>query len=100
MSKKKTNFHKESRPLHSAARGSRTSFDPRHVKQSLLEHIGNSDLRAFREVLSSFIMSANKVQLSRKIGIGRRTLYDILDPEVNFNPELSTVSAIMRAFAE
>jgi DNA-binding phage protein len=41
----------------------------------------------------------NKSQIAKKAGIGRRTLYDLMDPSRNFNPELSTVSAIIKAIA-
>lgn len=70
------------------------------VSETLLECIRTGDLDAFREVLASHIMSTNKLQLSKRTGIGRRTLYDILDPKINFNPELSTVSAIIRGLSE
>ena len=72
----------------------------RLVSETLLECIKTGDLDSFREVLASYIMSTNKLRLSQKSGIGRRTLYDILDPTINFNPALSTVSAIIRGLAE
>ena len=37
--------------------------------------------------------------IAKKAGIARRTLYDMLDPNKKFNPELSTVSAVIRALA-
>jgi DNA-binding phage protein len=72
----------------------------RLVSETLLECIRTGDLDVFRDVLASHIMSTNKLQLSKRTGIGRRTLYDILDPKINFNPELSTVSALIRGLAE
>jgi len=44
-------------------------------------------------------MTANKMALAKKAGIGRRTLYSLLDSKKKFNPELSTVSAVIRALA-
>jgi hypothetical protein len=44
-------------------------------------------------------MTANRAALAKKAGLGRRTLYDILDPKKKFNPALSTVSAVIRALA-
>jgi DNA-binding phage protein len=44
-------------------------------------------------------MTANKAAIAKKAGIGRRTLYDLIDPKKEFNPELSTVSAVIRALA-
>lgn len=69
------------------------------VSETLLECIRTGDLDSFREVLAVYLMTANKAHLAQKAGIGRRTLYDILDPKKKFNPELSTVSAVIRALA-
>lgn len=69
------------------------------VSETLLECIKTGDLESFRDVLAAYLMTANKVQLAKKAGIGRRTLYDILDQTKKFNPELSTVSAVIRALA-
>lgn len=73
--------------------------DPKVVSEALLECIKTGDLEAFREVLVSYLVTANKMELAKKAGLGRRTLYDILDPKKKFNPELSTVSAVIRALA-
>jgi DNA-binding phage protein len=64
-----------------------------------LDCIRTGDLDAFREVLASHLMTVNKIRLAKKAGVGRRTLYDILDPKKKFNPELSTISAVIRALA-
>lgn len=45
----------------------------------------------------AYLMTANKSAIAKKAGIGRRTLYDLLDPNKEFNPELSTISAVIRA---
>jgi DNA-binding phage protein len=73
--------------------------DPKLVSEALLECIKSGDIDSFRDVLASHLMTANKMKLAKKAGIGRRTLYDILDPKKKFNPELSTVSAVIRALA-
>lgn len=73
--------------------------NPQLVTETLLDCIRTGDLDAFREVLSAHLMSRNKIRLAKKAGIGRRTLYDILDRSKRFNPELSTVSAVIRALA-
>ncbi len=74
--------------------------DPELVSENLLECIRAGDLDAFRSVLSSHITSSNKVHLAKKTGLGRQTLYDIIDPEKTFNPALSTVAAIFRGLTE
>lgn len=73
--------------------------DSHLVAETLLECIRTGDLDAFREVLMSHLMTVNKVAVAKKAGIGRRTLYDLIDPKKDFNPELSTVSAVIRALA-
>lgn len=73
--------------------------DSHLVAETLLECIRSGDLEAFREVLMSHLMTVNKVAVAKKAGIGRRTLYDLIDPKKDFNPELSTVSAVIRALA-
>jgi DNA-binding phage protein len=69
------------------------------VIDTLLECIKTGDIETFREVLMAHLMTVNKVKLAQKAGIGRRTLYDLIDPNKEFNPELSTVSAIIQALA-
>ncbi|MBI2521541.1 MAG: hypothetical protein HYV97_14080 [Bdellovibrio sp.] len=78
---------------------SRELKDSHLVAETLLECIRTGDLDAFREVLMSHLMTVNKVAVAKKAGIGRRTLYDLIDPKKEFNPELSTVSAVIRALA-
>ncbi|MBI5139553.1 hypothetical protein HZA26_03015 [Candidatus Nomurabacteria bacterium] len=73
--------------------------NPKLVSETLLECIKTGDLESFRDVLSAHLVTANKMHLAKKAGIGRRTLYDIMDPKKKFNPELSTVSAVIRALA-
>ena len=69
------------------------------VAETLLECIKTGDLDSFRDVLIAHLMTVNKVAIAKKAGIGRRTLYDLIDPKKEFNPELSTVSAVIRALA-
>jgi DNA-binding phage protein len=73
--------------------------NPHLVAETLLECIKTGDMRSFREVLISHMMTVNKVRIAKKAGIGRRTLYDLIDPKKDFNPELSTISAVIRALA-
>jgi DNA-binding phage protein len=37
--------------------------------------------------------------LSSKTGLGRQTLYDLINDEKEFNPTLSTLAAILKAIA-
>ncbi len=73
--------------------------DPHLVAETLLECIKTGDVESFREVLMAHMMTVNKAAIAKKAGIGRRTLYDLIDPHKPFNPELSTISAVIRALA-
>ena len=66
------------------------------VSETLLDCIKSGDLEAFRDVLTTHIMSTNKVKFALKTGLCRATLYDLMDPKRSFNPGLTTVSAIIR----
>lgn len=73
--------------------------DSQVVTEALLDCIRTGDLDSFRELLAAHLMTVNKVEIAKKAGIGRRTIYDLIDPNKEFNPELSTVSALIRALA-
>jgi len=73
--------------------------DQHNVGEVLLDCIRIGDLDSFRDVLTAHLSTVNKVELAKKAGIGRRTLYDLIDPNKEFNPELSTVSALISALA-
>lgn len=97
-SKKQRKYEKKSLKEH-------VPFESKELKKSgvvaevLLDCIKSGDLESFREVLIAHLMTANKMALAKKAGIGRRTLYSLLDSKKKFNPELSTVSAVIRALA-
>lgn len=73
--------------------------DSKIVAEALLDCLKHGDTEAFRDVLVSFLMTANKKKLSKVSGIGRTTIYDIMNPEKEFNPELSTVAALLKVIA-
>jgi len=73
--------------------------DANVVTEALLDCIRTGDIDSFRELLAAHLMTVNKVELARKAGIGRRTIYDLIDPDKEFNPELSTISALIKALA-
>ncbi len=73
--------------------------DSKLVVDTLLECIRSGDLESFREVLAAHLMTINKVKFVKKAGISRRTLYTLIDPKKEFNPELSTISSIIQSLA-
>lgn len=73
--------------------------DPHLVAEVLLDCIKTGDIETFRDVLISHLLTVNKTAYAKEIGIGRRTLYDLMDLKKVFNPELSTVSALIKSLA-
>lgn len=73
--------------------------DPMLVIETLLDCIRTGDIESFREVLTAHLLTVNKSKMAQKTGLGRRTLYDLMDPKREFNPELSTISAIIQSLA-
>jgi DNA-binding phage protein len=69
------------------------------VAEALLECIKTGDLASFQSVLIAHLLTMNKSVIAKKAGIGRRTLYDLMDPNKKFNPELSTISAVIKSLA-
>lgn len=73
--------------------------DKKIVIEILFDCIKTEDLKTFREVLVAHLITVNKMELANRAGIGRRTLYDLIDPKKKFNPGLSTISAVIKALA-
>lgn len=59
--------------------------------------IEEGDVDLFRETLYAHLRSVNKLQFAERAKIGRRTLYDLLDPKKEFNPGFHTLSALFQA---
>ena len=73
--------------------------DSKLVVEALLDCLREGDVESFREVLTAHLMTTNKAKIAKKAKLGRRTLYDLMDPSRKFNPELLTLSAIIHALA-
>jgi DNA-binding phage protein len=73
--------------------------DSNVVTEALLDCIRTNDLESFRELLAAHLLTVNKMELAKKAGIGRRTLYDLIDTKKEFNPGLTTISALINAIA-
>lgn len=73
--------------------------DAKLVVDTLLDCIRSGDIESFREVLVAHLMTVNKTDFAKKSGLGRRTLYALIDSKKEFNPELSTISAIIQSIA-
>lgn len=69
------------------------------VTDTLLDCLREGDVETFRDVFVAHLMTVNKSKIAKKAGIGRRTLYDLLDPKREFNPGFTTLAAVIRAIA-
>lgn len=71
--------------------------DSKKVKRVLLECLAEGDLESFEDILVAHLKFTNKTSFCKKSGIGRSTLYDLLNEDKEFNPSLKTVVAILEA---
>ncbi|MGZ3789793.1 MAG: hypothetical protein ACXVLQ_14785 [Bacteriovorax sp.] len=67
------------------------------LKNALFRDCEN-DIETFKDVLISHLRAVSKTELSRATGLGRRTLYDLMDDK-KFDPRLSTLSALLSKIA-
>ncbi len=68
------------------------------VAETLVECLLTNDIDTFQDVLVSHLRALSKTDLARKTGLGRRTLYDLMEGK-KFDPRLSTLSAILSKIA-
>ena len=73
--------------------------DKKLVKEVLIEALSENDLETFQEVLVAYLRTNSKLNLSRRLEIGRSTLYDLIDPTKPFNPTLETIGKIFQDLA-
>lgn len=68
------------------------------VAEVLVESLLENDIETFQDVLVSHLRTLSKTELAKKTGLGRRTLYDLIEGK-NFDPRLSTLSALLSKIA-
>lgn len=68
------------------------------IVEVLIESLLKNDIQTFRDVLISHIRTMSKTSLAKKTGLGRRTLYDLIENE-NFDPRLSTLGSLLSKLA-
>ena len=73
-------------------------MDKKLVVEVLVEALLENDLATFRDVLISHLRTMSKTELARKTGLGRRTLYDLIENE-NFDPRISTLTSLLSKIA-
>jgi len=73
-------------------------LDKKLVAQVLVDCLLKNDVQTFQDVLISHLRTLSKTDLAKQTGIGRRTLYDLMEGK-NFDPRLSTLSALLSKIA-
>lgn len=68
------------------------------VIRSLTEALLENDIEVFRDVLVAHLRTMSKTELAKKTGLGRRTLYDLIENK-NFDPRISTLAALLSKIA-
>jgi hypothetical protein len=69
------------------------------VREILLDALVHNDMGTFQDVLVGYLRTSSKLSLSKKSKIGRTTLYDLMNPEKQFNPTLETIGKIFEDLA-
>lgn len=73
--------------------------NPKLIKKAILQALVDGDLDAVQDLLVAHLRTINKSKLSSKTKLGRQTLYDLMDPEKEFNPSLKTLTNILNHLA-
>lgn len=73
-------------------------LDKKLVASVLVDAILENDIDTFRDVLISHLRTLSKTELAKSTGLGRRTLYDLMDAE-SFDPRISTLSSLLSKIA-
>lgn len=68
------------------------------VAEVLVDALIENDIETFKDVLISHLRTVSKTELAKATGLGRRTLYDLMENK-NFDPRLSTLSALLSKIA-
>ncbi len=71
--------------------------DPKQALETLLICLSENDLESFEDVLIAHLRTVSKSKLAKDTGLGRQTLYDLIDGKRPFNPTLSTLGPILKA---
>ena len=79
--------------------GSKRLRNEKLVKSVLVEALMKNDLETFQDVLITHLNANPKSRLAQTTGLGRQTLYDLVNEDKEFNPTLKTLGAILQTFS-
>lgn len=99
--------HKISRKRKGSSMNGFTKHDPypkqltdvKVIKKVLFEALMQDDIETFTDVLVAHLRTCSKLGLAKKTGLGRQTLYDLINGKREFNPSLKTLGAILKSIA-
>src|SRR3990167_3033011 len=67
------------------------------LSKVLVESLMEGDAEAFKEVLRAFLEANNKSRVAKKMGVSRKTLYNLVSEEGN--PTLNNITKLLKAVA-
>ncbi|MEI8348244.1 MAG: hypothetical protein WCG27_12310, partial [Pseudomonadota bacterium] len=63
------------------------------IREILVDSLLQGDTETFQDILIAYLRNASKSKLSQMTGLGRQTIYDLINEQREFNPTLSTLGA-------
>ena len=73
-------------------------LDRKLIAEVLTDAIIDNDLETLRDVLIAHIKTVSKVDLAKKTGLARKTIYNLIS-DGKFDPRLSTLSVLLSKLA-
>ena len=73
--------------------------NPKEILKALIECLKENDLESFEDILIAHLRTVSKTRLQQKSGLGRQTLYDLIQGKREFNPTLKTIGGLFKALA-
>lgn len=64
------------------------------IAEILVESLLQNDLETFKDVIIAHLRAVSKTELAKKTGLGRQTIYDLMEKE-KFDPRVSTLGALL-----
>jgi DNA-binding phage protein len=79
-----------------------TPFVPDHkrfldkdlIAEILVDALLQNDMDTFKDVIIAHLRAVSKTELAKKTGLGRQTIYDLMEKE-KFDPRVSTLGALL-----
>ncbi len=68
------------------------------MAEVLVEALLNNDMSTFQDVLIAHLKIISKTNLAKKTGLGRRTIYDLMNRN-KFDPRISTLGSLLSTLA-